>query len=168
MAEMAARIEVQATESIARLSMEFRALGGFQMLTPDLEPKVSDGLSYRRLFVCHGQNNEAFRLTGRDIYQLLLLDQSRFVSRSVDFIRQCASFTDIWFFTRFPAYLPLHWRGKRVYGWKTCFRIGHPSQCAVPYLDCSEFSGLPEQVPCIRYHYLNAYYGQGDYAAIRT
>ena len=125
MAEMA-RIEVrmEPMESIARLSMEFRARG-FQMLTPDLESKVSDGLSYRRLFVCNADRIiRTFRLTGRNIYiAFAVWTKGYFVSRSVDFIRQCASFT-VFGFTRFQRTTSAL-AGKRVYGWKTCFRIGH-------------------------------------------
>jgi hypothetical protein len=155
---------VWATEALISLAVEFRALP-FRLLTPSLEPRFSSGLEHRGLWVHPNQERIFFRMTGHGIYGYFLPDQNSFEPQSSDHIRQCASLTDLWFFAKFPPYIPSCWRGKLVYGWKTCFCIGHSSLIAVPYLDCSE---LPKIQPRIRYRYLDDAYGINDVAAVRT
>lgn len=150
--------QVCSAEALARLNMEFRAIG-YRFLTPQLEPKTSHGLMYRGLSAQEGN--------GHDVYGSLLDDQQHYRAKSSDLIHHCASFTDLWFFAQFPAYIPLSWYGKRVYGWKTCFCVGHPSQMVVPYLDCTDTSALPRHSPPIRFHYLSTRYGKDDYSAMR-
>ena len=146
--------QVYSAETLARLDMQFRAIG-YRLLTPQLEPKTSNGLVYRALFAQKG--------IGYDVYELLLKDQGYRMA----LIHHCASFTDLWFFAQFPAYIPLSWYGKCVYGWKTCFCVCHSLQTAVPYLDCTDTSALPKQSPPIRFHYLSTHYGKDDYAAMK-
>lgn len=166
MDEISVTPESQAVEVLGRLRMEFRALP-IHLLTPDLEPRTSTGFAYRRLWL-HPDQGESALLTGRDIYGYLLSDQVRFVVKPTDRIRYCASLTDLWFFAQFPAYIPAGWRGKRIYGWKTCFCAGrYPEQMVVPYLECSLLGSLGE-VPRIRYSYLDDSFGLGDCAAVRT
>ncbi len=157
--------QAQAVEALKRLQMEFRALS-IRLLTPDMESLISNGFMYRKLWLHPDQGKNTF-LTGRDIYEYLLLDQIHFVVQPTDHIRHCASFTDLWFFAQFPAYIPAGWEGKRIYGWKTCFSVGHyPEQMVVPYLECS-LLGLSGEVPLIRYSYLDSNFGSGDCAAVR-
>ena len=166
MDEISVTPESQAVEVLGRLRMEFRALL-IHLLTPDLEPRTSTGFAYRRLWL-HPDQRESVLLTGRDIYGYLLSDQVRFVVKPTDRIRYCASLTDLWFFAQFPAYIPADWRGKRIYGWKTCFCAGHfREHMIVPYLECS-LLGFPGEVPRIRYSYLDGSFGSGDCAAVRT
>lgn len=150
--------QVCSVETLARLNMQFRAIG-YRFLTPELEPKTSNGLVYRGL--------SAQGDTGYEVYESLLEDQRHHIARPIDLIHHCASFTDLWFFVQFPAYIPLSWYGKRVYGWKTCLCVDPSSQMAVPYLDCTDTSALPQQSPPIRFHYLSTRNGKDDYAAMK-
>lgn len=146
--------QVCSVETLARLNVQFRAIG-CQLLTPELEPRISNGLVYRELLAQGG--------TGYEVYESLLKNQGHRMA----LIHHCASFTDLWFFAQFPMYIPLSWYGKRVCGWKTCFGIGNPSQEVVPYLDCTDTSALPQQSPRIRFHYLCEFLGENNYAAMK-
>jgi len=155
---------VRAEDALGSLKREFSALH-FQLLTPELESATSHGLTYRRLW-SHCYSRRYLWLTGFRLYQWLLPDQVRFKAQANNPIWSCASFTDLWFFVQFPEYIPKHWYGRRIYGWKTCFRFGNLPRMALPYLDCTERSTPPR----IRYICLdeNSFYTEIDFAAIRT
>lgn len=92
-------------------------------LTPDLEAKSSSGVKNPGLGL-HEKQEKQQTITGDEVFAFLLPDQKTYTARWSDPIHSCISLADIQYYEKYPHLIPLEWRRKLVYAWKSVVLSG--------------------------------------------
>ena len=121
--------------------------------TSDLETEISTGIESPQLWL-HDRQKAGKSITGNKIYAFLLPDQETYRAKEGDLIWQCVSLADIQFYEKYPHRIPLEWKGKLIYAWKSVVLDGYGYR-DVPCLNCAV------RRPCVRWFRLDCGWGDG-------
>lgn len=127
-------------------------------LTPELEAKSSSGVKNPGLGL-HEKQEKQQTITGDEVFAFLLPDQKTYTARWSDPIHLCISLADIQCYEKYPHLIPLEWKRKLVYAWKSVVLNEYGGRI-VPFLYCNV------DRPYVDWYDLDGYWGGSEPAGL--